>query len=371
MSNYKNHEEEYITLKDIFLAIQAYFIEVLSHKWKLIAVGIIIGFILAFKTYMEPPLYREKLTFMMDEKSGEAVEGLNLLSGLFGAGQTSENLSRILDLFESKKIIHNTLFDSIEIKGNKDFLANHFFAEYGIDQLVKDYKRFGLFYKANWPKRLLENTDFKFTHKNIENFTDIENLYLRLLYEKVNGNSNIDMPRLLASSLDDNSGIMTIKMVSEREEITLGVLNNIYNHLSAFFIEKSTEKQTKTYNIIREKRDSVLIALKASEYQLADFKDSNRKLVTVKGYLKQLRLERDVQILNVMYAESVKQMEATDFALKNKTPVVQIIDLPQRPIIEQIGSPISKFVFGFLFGAVLLAIYYVLRKFVLGILEGE
>jgi len=250
-------------------------------------------------------------------------------------------------------------------------LANHFFKEYGISDLVKSYKRFNLIYRANWPKQLLKNEEFRFTHSRIADFTDEENLFLRLLYEKVNGNKRIDMPRLLTSSMDGESGIMTIRMQSEREEITLGVLNNIYKHLSSFFIEKSTEKQAKTYKIIKGKRDSVLNSLKIAEFQLADFKDSNRKLVTVKGYLKQLRLEREVTILNVLYAESVKQLEATDFALKNKTPVVQIIDLPQRPVIAQIDSFPRKFVFGFFFGAVLLAIYYVLRKFVLSILHGE
>jgi len=368
-TNQNNSQEEYITLKDIFLRIGSYLSEIFSYKYILIIGGLILGVILGFKAFKKPPLYKEKLTFMMDEKSGEAVQGLNLLSGLFGSSNQNENLSRIIELFESKKIIHNTLFDSITIKGNKDYLANHFFEEYGIEVLIQDYKRLNILYKANWPKRLLKYPDFRFTNDDIENFTDEENLFLRLLYEKINGNSRIDMPRLLSSTLDDESGIMTISMQSEREEITLGVLNNIYKHLSSFFIEKSVEKQTKTYNIIKQKKDSVLTSLKTSEYQLADFKDSNRKLVTVKGYLQQLRLEREVNILNVMYAEAVKQMEATDFALKNKTPVVQVIDLPTKPIIAQSESYIMKFIFGFLFGAVMVSLFIVARKFIYSVLE--
>jgi len=371
MSTNKNHDEEYISLKDIFLTIQSYAKEVFSHKYKMLIAGLILGSIMAYRVILEPPIYVEKLTFMMDEKSGDAVEGLNLISGLFGGSSQNDNLNRILELFESKKIIHNTLFDSIEIKGKSDYLANHFLEEYGIKTLITDYKRFGILYKAQWPKTLLGNQDFRFGHNNIENFSEEESLFLRLLYEKVNGNKRIDMPRLLTSNMDDQSGIMNIHMKSEREEITLGILNNIYKHLSSFFIEKSTEKQTKTYNIIREKRDSILTELKTSEYQLADFKDSNRKLVTVKGYLKQLRLERDVQILNIMYAEAVKQLEATDFALKNKTPVVQIIDLPQKPIIAQVDSFIMKFIFGFVFASVLITIFIVLRKFIKTVLDED
>jgi len=372
MNQSPNNTEEYISLKDIFLGIISYVAEVFRYKYALVLVGLIIGGIMAFLTFSKPPMYSEKLTFMMDEKSGEAVQGLNLLSGLFGGGASGgENLSRIIELFESKKIIHNTLFDSIEIRGKSDYLANHFFEEYGIHNLISSYKKIGPFYKTSWPKRLLDDTDFRFTHASIDKFTDKENLYLRLLFEKVTGKENIGLPTLLNSSLDEGSGIMTITMTSERPEITFGILTNIYHHLSSFFIEKSTEKQTKTYNIIKVKKDSVLTSLKTAEYQLADFKDSNRKLVTVKGYLKQLRLEREVTILNVMYAEAVKQMEATDFALKNKTPVVQIIDLPTRPILGNKESYVKKFILGFMFTTILLSILIMLRKFAVDIVRND
>jgi len=162
---------------------------------------------------------------------------------------------------------------------------------------------------------------------------------------------------------------MTLKMHSEHPELTLGVLNNIYNELSQFFVEKATEKQQKTYNIMRDKRDSVITELKAMEYQLANFKDSNRNLVTVKGYLKQLRLEREVAILNVMYAEVIKQLEATDFALKNKTPVVQIIDLPRTPILPTISSWKRAFLFGFILTIILGSIVLVIRTIILEIIE--
>ena len=369
MNNNNSNNEEYITLKDVFQSIANYWRYVLSKKWWILLISIIGGILFGLTAINSPKIYSEKLTFMMDEKSGEAVEGLTRLSGLFGGGQGNENLSKILELFESKKIIHNTLFDSIEIKGENDYLANHFLSQYGIEALVSDYKKFGILYKAYWPRTLLDKPDFRFQHSNIDSFTNYESLVLRVLFDKVAGNEDIGIPRLLKSSMDEVSGIMTITMKSEKQEITLGVLNNIYKHLSEFFIEKSTEKQTKTYNIIKEKKDSILRSLKTAEYQLADFKDSNRKLVTVKGYLKQLRLEREATILNVMYAEAVKQMEATDFALKNKTPVVQIIDLPRKPIIPQQDKFIGKFRFGLLLTFAVAVIYFVLRRFVKSVLD--
>ena len=365
------HEQDEITLKEIILKIIGYAKEVLSY-WKiLVLAGIIGGVIMAVRAYMTPYYYHEKLTFMMDDSGGEAtIPGLELLGDLFGSGGGSQdNLDKILQLFASNKIINNTLFTKIDIEGKQDYLANHFLEKYTPTYLAEEYERFGFYYSPDWMVQLMGQDEFRFSHDSIPAFTDKENLFLRLLNERINGDFAGIVPKRLDSEMDQNSGIMTLKMHSEHPELTLGVLNNIYNELSQFFVEKATEKQQKTYNIMRDKRDSVITELKAMEYQLANFKDSNRNLVTVKGYLKQLRLEREVAILNVMYAEVIKQLEATDFALKNKTPVVQIIDLPRTPILPTISSWKRAFLFGFILTIILGSIVLVIRTIILEIIE--
>lgn len=352
--------QDEITLREIILKIAEYFAALKRH-WRILAmVGLVFGVLKALKTATKPALYKEQLTFMMDESEGDAVQGLEVLGGLFG-GKKKDNLGKILQLFESKRIIHQTLFDSVEINGKTDVLANHFIELYTIDYLTKDYKYFNLIgWKVSYPSKL--KTDFRFTRANTDKFSPEENLYLNLLFEKISGNDYVGVSPSLSSTLDDETGIMTLRMSSEHEDLTLGVLNNIYKQLSEFFISKSIEKQLKTYKIMKSKRDSVLTELKEKEYALANFKDRNRNLVTVKGYLDELRLEREVKILNVMYGAVVKQLEATDFALKNKTPVVQVIDLPRRPIGATITSWKRAFIQYFLFGAVLVALVVLVRS---------
>lgn len=369
MSEYRQQPQDEITLREIILKIGEY-VGVVKQSWKaLVLVGAVCGLIMAIKTYMEPALYKEQLTFMMDETQGDAVQGLDLLGGLFGS-KKQDNLGKILQLFESKRIIHQTLFDSVEIAGKNDVLANHFFDLYTIDHLAKDYKYFNLIgWKVAYPKNL--ESDFRFSRADTDDFTPTENLYLNLLYEKISGRDYVGIAPLLSSTLDDETGIMTLRMQSEHEDLTLGVLNNIYKQLSEFFIEKTIEKQLKTFKIMKAKKDSVLTELKGLEYALANFKDRNRNLVTVKGYLDELRLEREVQILNVMYGAVVKQLEATDFALKNKTPVVQVIDLPRRPIGATIKSWKRAFIQYFLFGAVLVGLVVLVRSVFRDIMEEQ
>lgn len=365
MENNIYHKDDYqeITLKDIILKVLEYLKYLLSNWKPIILFAFVLGILFAVLASTTPIKYSEKLTYMMDEKSGESLPGMDLIGNLFGAKNQDTNLGKILELFASRNIIHKTLFDTISIDGKNDFIANHILDKYTVEELVGDYKALGFYYLEKWPKRLLANPDFRFSSSDTDSFGENENLYLNLIYNLVNGNPNARIPRLLSSELDEDSGIMTISMKSDNQDITLGILNNIYIRLSDFFIEKSIEKQQKTYDIMKEKRDSVIGVLKTVEYQLADFKDSNRNLETVKGYLKELRLEREVAIHNVMYAEVVKQLEVTDFSLKNKTPVVQVIDFPRRPIIPTVVSWKVAFVKYSMLGGVLMSILLMGFKF--------
>lgn len=366
-----NSQEDYISLKDIFLKIGEYLAYVKKKAIWIILVGAIFGFLMGFKNKFSSVMYTENLTFMMDEtKSDSEIPGLDVLGSLFGGQGKQNNLGKILQLFESRRIIHNTLFDTVIINDKNDFIANHYLELYTVPSLVKSYKFLKLFsYKESWPKQLLDNPDFRFDNSDVDNFTPLENLYLRLIYEHISGNSEVGIPAQLNSKLDDETGIMSLKMRSKYEEITLCILNNIYTQLSSFFIEKTVEKETKTYNIMKNKRDSVYTALTSAEYALADFKDRNRKLVTVKGYLKQIQLEREASILGGMYSGVVRQMDATEFALKNKTPVVQVIDFPRRPVNGKKASVKKGIVFGGLIGVVLTIFFFIMRKLFQDIME--
>ena len=102
-------ENEEITLKEIFIKIGKYF-DFVKSKWKVIlVVGFVVGLIMGVLASLEPTIYQEQLTFMMDDSGGGGQNnGLQVLGSLFGGKKSASNLDKILRLFESKKIIHNT-----------------------------------------------------------------------------------------------------------------------------------------------------------------------------------------------------------------------------------------------------------------------
>lgn len=359
----KDQLQEEVTLKDVFLEIGKYF-RYVKTKWKWgVLIGAVIGVLFIVSAMTTPPKYKERLTFMMDENESSEIPGFDLIGSIFGGVQQNNNLGKILQLFESKKIIYNTLFDTIDVGGKREILANHYLENYTVQGLVEAYAYPGnIFYKTEWPKRLLEDPNFRFSNSNIEEFTPKENQFLRILLEKIAGQESSGIPAQLSSNMDEETGLMSIEMHSEHEILTMGALQSVFKQLSNFFIQKTTEKQKKTDLIMKTKRDSVFLELKSAEYALADFKDRNRNAVSVSGSLAGLRLDRQVRILNIMYAEVVKQVEVTDFALRNKTPIVQVIDSPRLPIVPSIASWKKDGIKGFLFGFIATLFFFGAKK---------
>ena len=77
--------------------------------------------------------------------------------------------------------------------------------------------------------------------------------------------------------------------------------------------------------------------------------------------LEELRLKREVEILNVMYAEILKNLEISKVTLLNQKPLVNIIDSPRYPLEVVRFSPLKGLlVFGML-GVILSSIYLVLN----------
>ena len=49
----------------------------------------------------------------------------------------------------------------------------------------------------------------------------------------------------------------------------------------------------------------------------------------------QTQIDRDVRMLNVIYAEALKNQEIASFTLQNQTPFIQSLDLPLKPLEQK------------------------------------
>jgi hypothetical protein len=367
-SDYLTEENE-LTLKDIILLVQDYLKEIL-RRWKVFPIIIIpITCLLLYNAISYRTVYPGQITFIVTEDEADGGGIADILGSLGGGGKDESALEKVLQLFRSRRIIENTLFEKITIDGEEKFIANHIINEYGLDDLLSDYKSFGGLTSAEWIKVLNDKENYEYVHEDKEKFDLAGKQLMKVLYNRIVGNTKLGIEPIINSTIDEKSGIMSIYLSTVNEELTAEMLLKLYDRLSQYYIDKTVEKQKKIYDIAQFKADSIQVELSVADRSLAEFEDANRNLVWVRGELKRTKLQRQARLLEGFYSATVQQLEMADFALRRKTPYVQIIDEPARPINPQGKSKSQAIILGLGIGFFIGLIYIVVRKFFKDILS--
>lgn len=347
-----SEEEEAISLHDIIARTKAYALE-LWRNWKTLAL-FCLPFLIwqGYMAFTTPVTYLTKLTFMVDDDSGGRGGLLNNLLGGFGLSSNDNNNDKILELARSMRIFRQALFQKATIDGKSDYLANHFIRIQHLHEEAWNKK------PKNPGQPSLKG--FLFTRDSVEQFNRLEYAALKSLYGMLLGSE--DYRPMFGARNNADSGIMTLSLETRSEALTIALLRAIFDQLSDFYINASTKKQLETYEIIREKADSLRRLLTGTEFRAAQFQEKNNLLLRPTDQLPTERLSRDKNIYTLMYGESIKNLELADFALRNKIPYVQPIDLPIPPLV---GTPYGKkkaLVLGLGLGLLLGGVFVIGRK---------
>lgn len=345
-----------ISLKDLVLKIRHY-LQYLSGRWKTIALsGVLFAAFFLFLNIGNPEIYTARLNFMLNVDERGLNSGIAALVGQFGFGlsPSENNLDKILELSRSRRIAELALFDSIEIKGNSDLLAN---------QLIANLEKYHMWAPGSFlglGQDTIPMDDFRFTHTNTDIFDVKENKALKLLHDHLNGSDKTEA--LLKTDYNELTGIMSLSLSTPSETLSILGATKIFDALSRFYILKSTEKQQYEYDILLDKYDSIYTVLGSVQYQLARFEDGNRDLFRKQDMLKKEQLQVEQQKLQYMISKAEEQLQLAKIALDNKTPYIQLIDRPISPI-EADNKPLLFFpLVGFIFGVLVAVAVYLIRK---------
>jgi len=271
--------------------------------------------------------------------------------GLGGVGGGDYNLEKMLALLKSRKLVQNVIVTRATIDENEDYFGNHM-----IDLLELEEK-----WRNAIPPKL---SGFTFVRDSIDGFNESENTVLKLLHSHIIGNAMGGRKAMLESNISEETGIMTLNMLSKKEEFSIKFLVRLYDNLSNYYVDKSIEKQQYTFNIVAAKADSLETEMRSAEYSLATFMDKNRGLYNRKDQLTQFRLEAKVKMLGAAYAKVVEQKEIAEFSLNDQKPIVQIIDLPISPIEPSKSSLIKNIIIACLIGGFLGSFFIIGRKII-------
>jgi hypothetical protein len=344
----KSIDNSEISLADIISIIKE-LISFFKARFLIIAIfGFSFGILFGIRNYLENDSYIANLTFMINEDEGGGPSSIGSILGQFGLGGGSGDysLDKIIALSKSRKIISETVFQKGELNGKVDFWANH---------LIKMYSL-----KGAWYNRKVDMSGFNgFIHGDVEKFTNAESNALLTLEKLLN-------EELFKSDYEQESSIMTMSLKTKDQIASTEIVRNWFDQLGSFYVEKSIEKQKRTFTLLSNKADSIKSLLSGAEYKTLDFESRNRNLIIPRASVPLVRASRDKSILTLMYGEAVKNVEIADFALKSKTPFIQAIDLPLTPIVSEkkgiIGQVGRGGIFGGIIGCLVLLIIFWWRK---------
>ena len=339
MAKEGTYVEDEVSLKSVILTLQEYFWYLLRNWfWIMIPVVIFVG-IKVYQTKTTPVSYKAHLTFILNDNYNNA-SGLSGLLGNFGIGGSNTGFTpyTLIEMATSLKLVQRVLLQKVEIKDTLDYFANH---------LIRQYK-----YHEKWEEDGIDDyRNFKFLHDSTDLFNPVEWGALKTLHGKVIGLG--DQKRLIIFYYDDDTSIITLTAETSSHEMSLKLANAFYDELKSFYITKTTQQQIQTFDLVTHKADSLRSLLRQMEYSLAAFEDQNRNLWTKKDRLDKARLTREVNIISLMYGETVKNLEIADFALKNALPSIESIDRPYPPIPPSRPSLLINIIFGILMGGIL------------------
>lgn len=336
-------EEQEMTLRDLVAKVIDIY-RMLRAQWKLVllSVSLFSGTFLLI-ALLTPPKYPAQLTFMVREDSKNGLSSVANLLGQFGFGSGSSgdlNLDKITELAKSRHILQAALFDSATIQEKSDYLANHIIETYNFHRKWSDDK-------------LLR--DFRFAHGNVEQFDRRENKALKHLHQYMVG----EKTAFVKAGYSKQTSILNITAYARREDLSIALVESLYRHLSQFYIEQSTAQSRQTVRNLELRRDSIRAVLTTAETTLARTEDRTLGLLLKEDKVPQKRLGTDIQILNLMYAEAIKNLETASFLLKNATPVFMEIDRPLAPIKPVNASKKVALALGLGIGLLIAIIYIV------------
>lgn len=337
---YKHYStDDEISLEDIVIAVRDFVRESLRKWWLFALLFVFISGYLVYNAYSTPTTYRATFTFMRDtDESGAGSSMASILGQIgFGGRRNPFNLDRVLELAKSRRVVQGTIFEKLEIQGKSDFLANHVIAVYALDE--------------GWANETPELGGFRFASDNVDRFSDLELGALKKVYGFIVGTPKRD--GLVSVEYSEESTILSLYSVTIDEILSIELITELYDNLAGYYVSKSTEKQQVTYDIVKYKADSIGYLLAKNELEYAQFKDANQNLYSNLAKLKEQRLSRNIQKLNIIHVEALKNVEIADFGLRNATPVIRELDKPIRPLEPMTKSKMRAIMIGFLLSFIL------------------
>lgn len=164
-----------------------------------------------------------------------------------------------------------------------------------------------------------------------------------------------DMLKFNFAAKINKNGLLEMSYSNTSQDLVQDISYIFVDKISSFYIELKKQKAQLDYEFAVKKSDSLKVVLSRIDGEIISlqehtyFTPEELKRFT----LPRLKLESDKQVIQQQYYYSVNNRESAAYKLQKETPIIQVLDKPERPyVITKKSGLIYGFIGGFL-GAVI------------------
>lgn len=346
--NLMTKREGYYSVNEMILLVRD-FCRLLVKKWLMGMVFVVIGAGVGFICFkLQKPKYKAEVTFILEEKSGNAGGSLAGLASQFGvnlggmgSGAGLFAGDNILDILKSKKIIKEVLLSNTGDVRDSATL---------IDMYLDFMGR-----RKGWEKRQ-DLAGIRFRSGMV--LTPLQDSVLNLVYQ------DITEKYISAERTSKQGSIIKVQVTAENPIFARLAVERIVAGASNLYYNIRTGNAQANIDHLQHRSDSILSALNGKSYAVAASQplDINPGLRTT--IVPTEIGTRDKTVLATLYAEVIKNLEASKLILSQQSPVIQLLDSPDQLLDDnKRGFLFFIVVFGFVAGLIytvgLLAVFVI------------
>lgn len=293
----------------------------LSYK-KIIAFFILAGTLSGIGyAWIKHTTYSARLTFVVEEAKSGGGSIASALAGQFGFDMSSLSGTsgilagdNVLELLKSRSLLKKTLLTPYS-ENTKSSIADEYATVYG--------------WKEKWKEDSKINKLVNFP-PNQEKFSRLEDSLLQVIIKR------IVEKELSIAKPDKKLGFFELQITNRGEILSKLLCERLLKITTDFYVETKTKRLTNNVMRLQRRSDSLGILLDKKTHTSAE---TNQFLLDANPAYADPMVNAEISSRNkyiqgTIYAEIIKNLEASKTALIQETPTVQIVDSPELPLTE-------------------------------------
>ena len=337
---------EKILLSDLMSLVGKAIKYIFSQYILILKIAIFTGCLGLGYAYFEKDKFKAEATFIVEEKSG-SKSGLGALASsvgfdigsLTGGSAGLFEGDNILDIMQSRLIVEKVLLSHVDTTNpNSTTLADIYSVSHGLSKKWAKDPQLAKFNFYTLPKNEVEKLK--------------KDSILFEVYQKVVKN------HLVVSRQNKKGSIINIQVISRDQVFSKLLTERLLKETGDLYVDIKTSNMNNNIARLQIKADSLHDKLYSKSYQAVALVNANSGMKA--NVVNEDLTQKDKTVVFTLYGEVLKNLEGLKLSQISQTPVIQVLDMPKYPLVNQAKSWLIFLLGGMFIGVfigILFAIY--------------